>query len=101
MVQKRLFLIDTVRGKDFPPGVFLIGDASADPAGIHFEQVEGVDTSGVTIVFSPRASSQQREDVVRSALSSPLVARVAWAAPGAYEAAEAKGLRLAPAQGLP
>ena len=86
----RLFLIDTVRGKDFPPGVFQFGEASAGPEGIRLRKGAEVDTAGVAVVFSPHSTQTQRDEVVRSALSSSLVARIAWAAPGAYEAAQAE-----------
>jgi hypothetical protein len=86
----RLFMIRTVNGKDYPPGVFQFSAVSAGPEGLHFEDVPGIDTTGIAIVFSPRATETQRAEVLASALSSPLVARAAWAPPGAYEKEQAR-----------
>ena len=88
--QDRLFMISTVNGKDFAPGVFQFAEVSAGPEGVHFERVEGTETTGVAVVFSPRATETQRAEILQSALSSPLVARAAWAAPGVYEEAYAR-----------
>ena len=86
----RLFMIPTVNGKDYAPGVFQFSALSAGPEGIHFEDVPGVETTGVAIVFTPRATETQRAEIVKSALSSPLAVRVSWAPAGAYETAYAK-----------
>jgi len=86
----RLFMIRTVNGKDYPPGVFQFSAVSAGPEGLHFEDVPGIDTTGIAIVFSPRATETQRADILKSALSSPLVARAAWAPPGLYEREQAR-----------
>lgn len=83
--QERLFMISSVNGKDFAPGVLRIEQAAAGPDGVHLFTIAQLDTMGVSIVFSPHASSEQREEIVRAALTSPLVARVAWAPPGQFE----------------
>ena len=85
--KERLFMIPAVNGKDFAPGVFRFSDVCAGPEGIHFEHVDGIETTGIAIVFSPHATEAQRADMLKAALSSPVTARASWAPPGAYEEA--------------